>query len=198
MLLNGVHLLPDASGALVWPERRLLAAADPVLTEDGRDAPRQAAEAVRRLSRLVRTRQPRALIWLGRPLPAWGPELPPRELRMLEQMKSQCPLLWVEDELREGPLCFRAAPPTAGEPAVGRPGEVLARPLPLAWLDGRGRPAFVIDGRRLALPAFGPRAVGSDAAGMVFQHVFRRPFQALILADGKIVTRPRARLEPPP
>lgn len=82
MLLNGVHLLPDVSGAMVWPSRQLLAVSDPV-------------------------------------------------------------------------------------------------------------------GFALALAAFGPSARGTEVMTPAFLSAFRRPFQALMLVRGKVVTRPRARLEPP-
>ncbi|KAF0223838.1 MAG: hypothetical protein FD176_1666, partial [Rhodospirillaceae bacterium] len=55
MLLNGVHLLPDASGALVWPARQLLAVASPPTA--------MAAQAVRRLAALARQRRPRSILW---------------------------------------------------------------------------------------------------------------------------------------
>lgn len=87
MLLNGVHLLPDVSGAMVWPSRQLLAVSDPVGLAEGRDA--------------------------------------------------------------------------------------------------------------LALAAFGPSARGTEVMTPAFLSTFRRPFQALMLVHGKVVTRPRARLEPP-
>lgn len=194
MLLNGVHLLPDSSGALVWPARQIVAVADPVNAEDGRAAPQAAAEAVRRLAVLARTRRPRAIIWLGRPLPAWTPDLPARERRLLDQLSAEQICHWVEDCLTIDALTFRVTAP----PGAAKPGEVVARPSPLARCDGQVAPAFVVDGRRLALPAFGPRPQGTEVMTPAFLSLFRRPFHALMLLGGRVVTRPRARLESPP
>lgn len=193
MLLNGVHLLPDVSGAMVWPARQLLAASDPVGLAEGRDALALAAESVRRLTALARQRRPRDIVWLGRPLTHWAASLPPREQRQLDHLQQAHHIHWVEDSLTLAPLSFRA---TAG-PATVKGGEVVGQPQPLARCDGAVWPAFVIDGRRLALPAFGPAARGTEVMTPAFLSAFRRPFQALMLVRGKVVTRPRARLEPP-
>jgi len=193
MLLNGVHLLPDPSGAVVWPARQLLAMADPVTEADGRQAPAQAAEAVRRLTALARQRRPRSIVWLGTPLTERLADLPPRERRDLQRLTGESEIHWVADQLVLAPLTFRLTP----GPSPIKGGEVVARPHPLARYDGEVWPAFVIDGRRLALPAFGPRPLGTEVMNPAFLSAFRRPFQALMLVRGKVVTRPRARLEPP-
>ena len=194
MLLNGIHLLPDASGAVIWPARQLLAMADPVAETDGRAASAVAAEAVRRLSSLTRQRRPRSIVWLGKPLPQWQDQLPARERRDLQQLMNNHEIHWVTDQLVLAPLSFRVDPGPSGL----KGGEVVARPNPLARCDGEVWPAFVIDGRRLALPAFGPRPVGTEVMTPAFLSAFRRPFQALMLVRGKVVTRPRGRLETPP
>lgn len=180
MLLNGVHLLPDVSGALVWPARRLLAVASPPTA--------MAAQAVRRLAALARQRRPRSIVWMGAP-PAG---LPAREQRELERLRAEHEWIACEDEIQLAPLTFRLQ---AGGP--NKAGEIIARPHPLARCDGQAWPAFVIDGRRLALPAFGPTSTGTEVMSPAFLSLFRRPFQALMLVDGRIVTRPRARLENP-
>ncbi|MBI2239881.1 MAG: hypothetical protein HYU59_03650 [Magnetospirillum gryphiswaldense] len=194
MLLNGVHLLPDTSGAVVWPARQLLAMADPVSDQDGRSAVTVAAEAVRRLASLARQRRPRSIVWLGTPLTDRQDELPQRERRELERLLESHEFHWVKDHLVLAPLTFRVAP----GPSAIKGGEVVARPNPLARCDGEVWPAFVIDGRRLALPAFGPRPMGTEVMSPAFLSAFRRPFQALMLVRGKVVTRPRGRLEAPP
>ncbi|MGE4281478.1 MAG: hypothetical protein AB7G62_17980 [Magnetospirillum sp.] len=194
MLLNGIHLLPDRSGALVWPARQLLAVADPIDAPQDRAAPALATEAVRRLSALARQRRPRSIVWLGRPLTVWEAALPLRERRELQRLIESHEFHWVTDQLELAPLTFRLQP----GPSVLKGGEVVARPNPLARCDGGLWPAFVIDGRRLALPAFGPRLTGTEVMTPAFLSAFRRPFQALMLVHGKVVTRPRARLESPP
>lgn len=180
MLLNGVHLLPDASGALIWPARQLLAVASPPAA--------MAAQAVRRLAALARQRRPRVIVWMGEAPIA----LPAREQRELERLQAEHEWIACEDEIHLAPLTFRlqAGPAT-------KAGEIIARPNPLARYDGQAWPAFVIDGRRLALPAFGPSGGGTEVMSPAFLSLFRRPFQALMLVNGRIVTRPRARLESP-
>lgn len=188
MLLNGVHLLPDASGALVWPGRQLLAVASPLTGTEGRDAPIIAALAVRKLAALARQRRPRGIVWMGAPLAG----LPAREQRDLERLQAEQEWIACPDEVQLAPLTFRLQ---AGP--ANKPGEIIARPNPLARCDGQAWPAFVIDGRRLALPAFGPTGSGTEVMSPAFLSLFRRPFQALMLVNGRIVTRPRARLESP-
>ncbi|OJX76817.1 hypothetical protein [Magnetospirillum sp. 64-120] len=194
MLLNNVHLLPDRSGALVWPARQLLAVADPIDAPQDRAAPALATEAVRRLAALTRQRRPRSIVWLGKPLMDWEAALPLCERRELQRLTDSHEIHWVTDQLELAPLTFRIIP----GPSSIKGGEVVARPNPLARCDGQVWPAFVIDGRRLALPAFGPRLTGTEVMSPAFLSAFRRPFQALMLVHGKVVTRPRSRLETPP
>lgn len=195
MLLNGIHLLPDVSGALIWPQRQLLAVADPIDADDSRAAPRMAAEAIARLAALARQRRPRTIIWLGRALPALLAQgkLAAREQAELARLMRAHEWAWVTDELSMPPLTFRL---NAGPAA--KIGEIIAQPSPMARHDGAAWPAFIIDGRRLALPAFGPRPHGIEVMSPAFLSLFRRPFQALMLVRGRIVTRARARLESPP
>jgi|GEM_PF-1469679 len=199
MLLNLVHLLPDLSGAVICPKERLVAVSDPLHPAD---SSRRIAETVRGLIALVRQRRPARLIWLGASLPhllAAGKV----ENAELDRLMASQPWSWVADslpaglpgdsgaEVKAGGLTFRHR----GQPLAG-PGEISASPWPLATCDGRTWPCFVVDGRRLVLPAFGPRGDGgTDVLAPPLQSLFRRPFQVLMLADGRIVTRPRARLD---
>lgn len=207
MLLSGVHLLPDLSGALVWPKQRLIAVSDPLGETDGRLAPQLAAEAIRRLASVLRQRRPATLVWLGGSLPgllaAGG--LARRDAAELTALVAAQDWVWVADNLPEG-LPGRSATELAMTPLVFRavaqadapPGEVSATPFPVACVDGQSWPCFIIDGRRLIIPAFGPRPGGTNVLSPVFRPLFRRPFQTLMLAGGRILTRPRARLQPPP
>lgn len=192
MLLNGVHLLPDLSGALVWPKQRLVAIADPLPSEH-RVAAREAVALVKQMASVLRQKRPERVVWLGGTLPGLhaADSLGKREADELDRMVRAHDWAWVAEggELAVDALVFRPdAQPKAD------PGEVAARPSPMAGLDGTSFPCFVIDGRRLVLPAFGPRLGGIDVLSPAFQPLFRRPFQALMLAGGRIVTRPRARL----
>lgn len=203
MLLNGVHLLPDLSGALIWPKQQLVAIADPI-GDDPRQAPRQAAETIKRLAALVSQRRPKIVVWLGGVLPGLlaGRHLARRDADELTRLAQAHDWVWVAESLPDT-LPGRSLPELAVAPLVfrlvGHPqapsGEVSAMPSPVASVDGATWPCFVIDGRRLVMPAFGPRPGGVNVLAPPFQGLFRRPFQALMLAGGRILTRPRARLQ---
>lgn len=204
MLLAGTHLLPDPSGALVWPRRRLVALSDPLVDCEARQAAQIAGDAVRRLAALLRQRRPAMVVWLGGALPALlaAGGLSRRDAGELAALVAAQDWLWVAEAVPEGlpgrataefalaPLVFRHA----AQPAAA-PGEISAAPRPVARSDGQTWPCFVIDGRRLVIPAFGPRPGGVNVLSPTFRPLFRRPFQALLLAGGRIVTRPRGRLD---
>lgn len=203
MLLNGAHLMPDLSGALIWPKQRLVAVADPI-GADARQAPRQAAEAIKRLGAVLSQRRPGMVVWLGGGLPALlaGGQLARRDMGELTRLTQGLDWVWVAEALPDGlpgrslaeldmaPLLFRpAAQPQAAS------GEVSASPSPVATVNGQTWPCFAIDGRRLLMPAFGGAPGGVNVLSAPFQGLFRRPFQALMLAGGRILSRPRAKLE---
>lgn len=208
MLLNGIHLMPDLSGALICPKSRLLVVSDPIGDPDSRQAPQIAAEALKRLASVLRQRRPAMVVWLGGALPALlaAGRLAKREADELTRMSQAQAWHWVADglpdglpgqaaaELQAAGLTFRHA----GLPGSAVLGEVSALPWPVAGMDGQLWPCFVIDGRRMVIPAFGGRNDGMNVMAPRFLQLFRRPFQALMLVRGRIVTRPRARLEPPP
>ncbi|HTH16927.1 MAG TPA: hypothetical protein VL974_09760 [Magnetospirillum sp.] len=198
MLLNGVHLLPDLSGALICPKERLVAFSDPIADPAARQAPLDAVDLVKRLTAVLRQRRPAKVVWLGGALPALqeNGRLAKREADAVNALAQAHEWHWLKDgdEVKLGGLTFR---PTA-QAGASAPGEVSAQPWPVASVDGQTWPCFVIDGRRLVLPAFGGRDDGVNVLSPRFQQLFRRPFQALMLAGGRILTKPRARLEAPP
>lgn len=208
MLLNGVHLLPDLSGALICPKDRLLAVSDPIGDPAARTAPQAAAETLKRLAALLRQRRPAQVVWLGGALPAlWADgALSRRDADDLQRLVQAQPWHWVADTLPAGLPGHGGAVLTAagltfrhgGLSGSAALGEVSAQPWPVAGMDGQVWPCFVIDGRRLILPAFGGGRDGVNVLSPAILAMFRRPFQALLLAGNRIVTRPRARLEPPP
>lgn len=207
MLLNGVHLLPDLSGALICPQGRVVAVSDPVGDPAARQAPALAAEALKRLGAVLRQRRPAQVVWLGGSLPALLAQgrLARRDADDLARQAQALTWAWVADdlpadlpgtaqaELRSAGLTFRARG-LAGTAALG---EVSAAPWPVAGVDGTVWPCFVFDGRRMVIPAFGGRRDGVNVLSPQFGPLFRRPFNALVLAGNRFVTRPRARLEPP-
>lgn len=208
MLLNGVHLMPDLSGALVCPKARLVAVSDPIGDPAARMAPQLAAEAIKRLAAVLRQRRPASVVWLGDALPnllaAGG--LAKRDGDELARLILGHDWHWVAEGLPEG-LPGTAVPELkiagltfrhAGLPGSAALGEVSALPWPVAGMDGAVWPCFVFDGRRMIMPAFGGRRDGTNVLTPRFLQMFRRPFNALMLVGTRVVTRPRARLEPPP
>ena len=205
MLLAGIHLMPDLSGALVCPKERLVAVSDPIGDWNTRQAPALAAEALKRLGSLLRQRRPAKLVWLGDALPnllAAG-KLAKREA---DEVARQCQAVewhWVAESLPAGLPSTSAVELTMGGLTYRHIGkaaataEVSCAPWPLATTEAGTWPCYVIDGKRLVIPPFGPRADGMDVLSPHFQALFRRPFNVLMLAGGRIVTRHRSRLTAP-
>ncbi len=190
MLVNGVHLLPDLSGAVYWPAQRLLALADARFAARG---------ALDRLAGLIRMRQPRAVICLGGP----GDPLPEAAAAGLRRLAAERDWTWVGaaeppcgravDELAVGGLVLRHQPrPDAA------PGEIAGALSPRATAEIGGRtvtrPCFVVDGRRLILPAFGPAEDGLCVLDPAFRPLLRRGFQALLIGQGRVHALPQNRL----
>ncbi|CAA7623240.1 conserved hypothetical protein [Candidatus Terasakiella magnetica] len=198
MLLNGAHLLPDGSGALVWPKEHLIALADPLTNTS---TPRAAAARLPALFKILATvlnrRRPRAVLWLGETLPRLYRDglLGKTEAKALTAMLAAHDWVWVEAAAyQRGPLTFRAT--ASAETPIG---EVAGGLAPVARLrrgeDSETRPCYVFDGRRLLLPAFGSDGTGTDVLSPALKPLFRRPFAALMVSGGRIKTMTRAQLE---
>lgn len=219
MLVNGTHLLPDLSGALYWPTRRLLVVADLHLEKGSSLArrgvllpPYDTRTTLDRLAALLRRHGPRTVVCLGDSFhDADGPQrLSESDAAELRRMTDAQEWLWVAgnhdpvpasqlggrsvDELTLDGLTFRHAPrPDAP------PGEVAGHLHPKATVIVAGervsRPCFVTDGRRLVLPAFGAYAGGLDVLDAAWRPLFpRRTFQVLMLGRDRLHTLPRSRL----
>ena len=190
MLINGIHLLPELSGAMVWPRQRLVALADPDLT--GR-------AACDRLMALLRRHQPRLVVCLGGESGAGGSG-------RLAELIAATDWVWVTGqkpppggrtmpELELAGLVFRHNPDPAAPP-----GEIAGGLRPEATLAAAGgrRPCFVTDGRRLVLPAFAAAGGGLDVGDAAFRPLFKRGFQVLVAGPERFHTVPRQRVAAPP
>ncbi len=180
MLVNGVHLLPDLSGALLWPKERLLALADPRADKVGLD----------RLVQVLRQVQPRTVVRLG------GAVLD-RGAGPLRRLAGDCAWIELDGDDAEwvcGDLTFRPRPrvdAAAGEIAGG-----LQPQGAVVTTAGRVvRPCFVSDGRRLILPAFAAPAGRLDVLDPSVRPLFKRGFQVIMLGHGRLHSYPRARLD---
>lgn len=204
MLVNGVHLLPDISGALLWPRERLLAVADLHL---GRGPAHDARVTLDRLARLLRQVQPRTVLCLGDGVAG---RLSDGDAQALRRLTGSCDWVWVTGnpdaqppeslggrvvpEVLLGDLSFRHRPH-----ADAPPGEIAGHLHPMAAVMTAGgrmvRPCFVMDGRRLVMPAFGTHAGGLDVLDPAFRPLFRRGFQVVMLGRDKLHAFPRGRLD---
>ncbi len=184
LTLAGVALQLDASGALWWADARTLVVADMHLEKGSAYAargqllpPYDSAATLARLTRLVARLRPRRLIALGDSFHdvRAGGRMDETAARALAGLAAGLDMVWIAGnhdpevpdwlqgarcaEIAEGPLVFRH------EPLSGRqPGEIAGHLHPVAKVVGeRGsvrRKAFVTDGDRLLLPAFGAYAGG--------------------------------------
>jgi len=174
----GIGLQALGSGALFWPEQALLCVSDLHLGKSARGARRGAAplppyetrDTLMRLEAdLIRTGA-RTLICLGDSFDdvAAADALPEDEALWIARLQAGRRWIWIEGnhdpgpvglggthlaELHAPPLTFRHIARTAAR------AEVSGHYHPKATLRARGRaitrPAFLLDGSRLILPAYG-------------------------------------------
>ncbi len=203
--LLAADLALDHSGALWWPAERTLVVADMHLEKGSALAargqllpPYDSAATLARLARLAARLRPKRLVALGDSFhdPRAGERMDPAAGEALRALAASLDMVWIAGnhdpempawlpgerrrELRLGPLTLRHEPQDA--PA---PGEIAGHLHPVARVVGpRGRvrrKAFVTDGSRLLLPAFGAYAGGLNlrdpaiarlfGAGPVIAHV---------------------------
>lgn len=219
MLVNGVHLLPDISGALLWPKERLLVVADLHLEKGSAHAarggllpPYDMRATLDRLTRVLRQVQPRTVVCLGDSVHDKGGagRMPEQDAEMLRRLVGSCEWIWVTGnhdatlpdilggrmaaELVRGDLTFRHEPRGAAAP-----GEVAGHLHPKAAVLTAGgrmvRPCFVMDGRRLVMPAFGTCTGGLDVLDPAFRPLFKRGFQVVMLGKDRLHSFLRCRLD---
>ena len=212
--VNGTDGALRCSGALWLPSERALVAGDLHLEKGSAYAargqllpPYDTAETLTRLEAEVEALAPRLIILLGdsfhdtRALS----RLPPQHHMRLARLALGRTLVWAEgnhdvallsedrgrlpgevaDEVRLATLILRH------EPRPGRqPGEVAGHLHPCIKLVrgrvGVRRRAFVTDGERLVLPAFGAYAGGLNVRDAAFAGLFAEPPLAAALGDRKV------------
>ncbi|MCA8930088.1 MAG: ligase-associated DNA damage response endonuclease PdeM [Alphaproteobacteria bacterium] len=208
--LNGARLVADPTGALWWPDRRLLAVADLHLEKASAYAaggvllpPYDSRETLDRLARVVARRQPVHVVALGDSFhDALAAErLEPTVAARLRTLVAACAdWIWIAGnhdpeppagfggrvaaEWRLGPLVFRH------EPQPGHPGEVAGHLHPKVRIVTRARAlsarCFVTDGHQAVLPAFGALTGGLDIRDRAIHGLFRCPPVALALGPGRV------------
>jgi DNA ligase-associated metallophosphoesterase len=176
--LAGVALVALGSGALWWPELRLLAVSDLHLGKSARLArvggamlpPYETRDTLARLEADIRRTDPAAVACLGDSFDdlAAAADLGEDERLWLTRLQAGRRWIWVAGNHDPGPvdlggmhLAEMLAPPLAFRHVArrGASGEVSGHFHPKAVVRTRGgavvRPCFLIDGDRVILPAFG-------------------------------------------
>ena len=210
LTLRGETLLPDPSGALLWPEAEAVVVADLHL-EKGSSypglPPYDTAATLARLGDVLRERRPKRVICLGDSFHDGGAatRLDREDRDALAALVAAHDWLWVAGnhdpappslggrvvgEIAVGPLSFRHE---AAAWAEG--GEISGHYHPKAAWRSRGRSVhgrcFVGDARRLILPAFGAYAGGLDVRDPAIAGLFPDGFDIHLLARGRITRLPR-------
>jgi len=176
--LAGVRLAALGSGALWWPERRLLAVADLHLGKSDRIAslggallpPYETRDTLARLETEIRRADPAVVLCLGDSFDGPGAEAALTEDERLWLIRLQAGRRWVWVAGNHDPapldlggshLAVLPAPPLTFRHIAqsGAAGEVSGHYHPKAVVHARGRsisrPCFLIDADRVVMPAFG-------------------------------------------
>jgi len=208
--LNGADLLADLSGALVWPERRLLAVADLHLEKGSGFAsrgqllpPYDTAQTLAQLAAVIERHEPETVVCLGDSFHDGkaAQRLGQADSERLAGLIGSRRWIWIlgnhdpapplhlggaaQAELTLGPLLFRHI-----ATAEASPGEVSGHFHPKAALNWRGRRlggrCFIGDDRRLILPAFGAYAGGLDVRDPAIAGLFGQRTRIHILGQNRL------------
>lgn len=219
--VNGVGLRADLSGALWWPDRRLLAVADLHLEKGSAFAmrgqllpPYDTAATLSRLAGLIERFRPAQLLCLGDSFhdrQAFA-RMAPSDMRRLAELVGGTDWVWISgnhdpeapaglggravEALRVGALVFRhqAEPGAAGE-ISGHYHPVAA----IATRAGRLRArCFASDGERLILPAFGAYAGGLNLLDPALRPLFGPRVTVLALGRERLHAVASCHLRPDP
>lgn len=179
--LVGARLIALPSGALFWPDEGLLAVSDLHLGRSERIArlgggllpPYEVADTLGRLGEEISATGARTIVCLGDTFDdRAAADLAPDHLLWLTRLMAGRRWIWIEGnhdpgplglggehrrDLTLGPLIFRHIA------QAGAMGEVSGHYHPKLRLAGQARAAFLADGARLILPAFGTYTGGMEA-----------------------------------
>jgi uncharacterized protein len=196
LTLAGVTLIADASGALFWPEEKMLIVADLHLEKGSAFAkrgvllpPYDTASTLARLARLIERYAPQIVIALGDSFhDGGGPaRLADTDRASLKSLQHGRDWLWIAgnhdpdpadgiggrfaDMLAIGALTFRHEPSSSL-----CEGEIAGHLHPVARVARRGRAVsrrcFASDSRRLVMPAFGAYTGGLNVRDRAIAALF--------------------------
>lgn len=217
--VNGATLHLDHHGAVWWPDERTLIVADMHLEKGSAFAargqllpPYDSAATLAKLVRVVARHRPQRLIALGDSFhdTGAGQRMDEAALSALSVLSAGLQMVWITGNhdpeipsglpgerltaLVLGPLTFRHEP----QPGV-QPGEMAGHLHPAAKVvSERGkvrRKAFVSDGHRMILPAFGAYAGGLNCMVPAVAGLFGRgAFTAHVCGTTRVFAVARARL----
>ncbi|RAI37737.1 ligase-associated DNA damage response endonuclease PdeM [Rhodoplanes roseus] len=218
LTVAGVALVADLSGALWWPDRRMLLVADLHLEKGSACAARgsllppfDTADTLERLAWVVAYYGPEVVVALGDSFhdAAGAERLSPEDRAHLVSLQRGRDWIWIAGnhdpdpgrdvgggfarELQFGPLVLRHEP--AG---LGTVGEIAGHLHPCARVVHRGRSltrrCFATDGRRLVMPAFGAFTGGLNVRHAAFDTVFDGAgFITHLIGDSRLYTFPATR-----
>lgn len=219
LVVNGVELLADPSGALFWPARRVLAVADLHFEKGSAYAargrflpPYDTAATLEALAAAIARHRPACVICLGDSFHDSGAaeRLAAADRARLHQLASAHDWVWIAGnhdpappaawggrvaaEVTLGALTFRHQ--ANSEPAAG---EISGHYHPKAAVRTRaGRIAgrcFVGDRQRLVLPAFGAYTGGLDVRDAALAGLFPSGFSVQLLGRSGVYSFSKADLE---
>jgi len=215
---HGLDLALTLDGALLWPEERLLIAADLHLEKGSSFAgsagrllpPYDSAQTLARLERLVEAHRPRRIVALGDSFHdrAGANRLDAEVAARIRRLTELTDWIWIQGnhdprppahlggrgvaELALGPLTLRHDAVESVE--VG--GEVIGHYHPVATIATRGRSfrrrCFVIGTRRLLLPAFGAYAGGLSVRAPAIRRLMEADARVALLGRDRLHLFPLA------
>ncbi|QWG25829.1 ligase-associated DNA damage response endonuclease PdeM [Bradyrhizobium sediminis] len=211
LVVAGVTLVADLSGALFWEEQSLLVVSDLHLEKGSSFAtrgvllpPYDTAATLGRLAGVIARHDPRMVIALGDSFHDRDAHdrLSPADRDALTALQARRDWIWISgnhdpalpsglggvvaDEVAIGPIMFRHEP-------SGALGEIAGHLHPKARVSARGRSmerrCFACDGERAVMPAFGAYTGGLSIRDAAFARIFQSlGFMAHVLGDNRLHT----------
>lgn len=196
LTLSGIDLKALGSGALWWPDQRLLCVSDLHLGKSERIArrggfqlpPYETRDTLSRLAADLASTQARTVICLGDSFDDLGvaQALPEEDKLWIARLQAGRQWIWVEGNHDPGPVDLGGthlaelslATLTFRHIAIpGLTGEISGHYHPKASVTLRGRtitrPAFLYDAARLILPAYGTYTGGLSSRAAAFAPLMR-------------------------
>jgi len=213
LTLTGETLCALPSGALYWPDRRLLcvsdlhfAKSDRIARREGRMLPPYETRAtLARLDADLEATGAEQVVCLGDSFDDLAGEraLDEDDMLWIARLQAGRDWIWIEGNHDPGPLSLggsHLAELTLGAltfrhiARAGGSGEISGHYHPKCRIRGPARPAFLVDRSRMILPAYGAYTGGLDCAAPVLQALMADPALA-ILTGPRCVPAPLPRTQ---